>query len=78
MSQMQQRKKDKSGFTKGRQRYKCKDCGYNYTVELKSTAKPDSIKKQALRLYLEGSGFRSIGTVCIIIHTLSKRHAKYP
>ncbi|OAV69518.1 hypothetical protein Barb6XT_00447 [Bacteroidales bacterium Barb6XT] len=41
MSQMQQRKKDKSGFTKGRQRYKCKDCGYNYTVELKSTAKPD-------------------------------------
>ncbi|OAV75909.1 Transposase [Bacteroidales bacterium Barb7] len=54
-------KKIKSGFAKGRQRYKCKDCGYNYTVELKSTAKPDLMKKQALRLYLEGSGFRSIG-----------------
>ncbi|OAV66930.1 Transposase [Bacteroidales bacterium Barb6XT] len=54
-------KKLKSGFAKGRQRYKCKDCGYNYTVELKPATKPDSIKKQALRLYLEGSGFRSIG-----------------
>ncbi|OAV63858.1 Transposase [Bacteroidales bacterium Barb6XT] len=28
---------------------------------IKSTAKPGSMKKQALRLYLEGSGFRSIG-----------------
>ena len=30
-------------------------------VELKSTAKPLSLKKQALHLYLEGLGFRSIG-----------------
>jgi transposase len=30
-------------------------------VELKSTAKPKSMKKQALHLYLEGLGFRSIG-----------------
>jgi len=51
----------KSGIIKGRQRYKCKDCGCNYTVELKSTAKPASLKKQALHLYLEGLGFRSIG-----------------
>ncbi|KAA6342012.1 hypothetical protein EZS27_010215 [termite gut metagenome] len=51
----------KSGLIKGKQRYKCKECGYNYTVELKSTAKPQSMKKQALHLYLEGLGFRSIG-----------------
>ena len=51
----------KSGVVKDRQRYKCKDCGCNYTVELKSTAKPQSLKKQALHLYLEGLGFRSIG-----------------
>jgi len=44
----------------GRQRYKCHDCGYNYSVELKSTASPDSVKRQALQLYLEGLGFRSI------------------
>jgi transposase-like protein len=51
----------KSGIIKGRQRYKCKACGCNYTVEIKSTAKPKSLKKQALHLYLEGLGFRSIG-----------------
>jgi transposase-like protein len=51
----------KSGFIKGKQRYKCKGCGCNYTVELKSTAKPKSMKKQALHLYFEGLDFRSIG-----------------
>ena len=54
-------KRVKSGKIKDRQRYKCKECGCNYTVELKSTAKPKSQKKQALHLYLEGLGFRSIG-----------------
>jgi transposase-like protein len=53
--------KVKSGFTKGKQRYKCKNCGCNYSVEIKSTAKPLSKKKQALHLYLAGLGFRPIG-----------------
>ena len=53
----------KSGKIKTRQRYKCKGCGCNYTVEIKSTAKPKSQKKQALHLYLEGLGFRSIGRI---------------
>jgi transposase-like protein len=51
----------KSGTVKGRQRYKCKVCGCHYSVEVKSTGKPESLKKQALHLYLEGLGFRSIG-----------------
>jgi transposase-like protein len=50
----------KSGKVKGRQRYKCKECGCHYSVELKSTAKLKAMKKQALHLYLEGLGFRSI------------------
>jgi transposase-like protein len=54
-------KRVKSGIIKGIQRYKCKECGRNYTVELKLTAKPKSMKKQALHLYLEGLGFRFIG-----------------
>jgi len=54
-------KKVKSGIVKSRQRFKCKECGCNYTVEIKSTAKPNSMKKDALHLYLEGLGFRSIG-----------------
>ena len=51
----------KSGKVNGRQRYKCKECGCNYTVEIKSTSKPKFLKKQALHLYLEELGFRSIG-----------------
>ncbi len=51
----------KNGIVGGRQRYRCSRCGYNYTVEKKSTAYPESVKKQALQLYLEGLGFRSIG-----------------
>jgi transposase-like protein len=56
-------RKVKSGKIKDRQRYKCKECSCHYTVEIKSTAKPKSQKKQALHLYLEGLGFRSIGRI---------------
>ena len=58
----------KNGMTAGRQRYKCHDCGYNYSVELKSTAFPESVKRQALQLYLEGLGFRSIGRYLGVSH----------
>jgi len=57
----QNHKSVKDGIVKGKQRYKCKSCNYRYTVELKSTAKPKNTKRQALELYLEGLGFRSIG-----------------
>ena len=53
----------KSGKVKDRQRYKCKECGCNYTVEIKSTAKSNSLKKQVLHLYLEGLVFRSTGRI---------------
>ena len=39
----------KRGFVRNKQRYSCKDC--DYTVERKSTSKPDFIKRQALELY---------------------------
>jgi transposase-like protein len=55
--------KIKSGKTKGRRRYRCKECGYNYSVELKSTAKPKSVKRLTLHMYLEGLGFRAIGKI---------------
>lgn len=51
----------KSGFCKLKQRYRCKNCGRNFTVEQKSTAKSASLKRKALHLYLEGLGFLSIG-----------------
>ncbi|MDR6548162.1 transposase-like protein [Chryseobacterium rhizosphaerae] len=40
----------------------------NYTVEQKSTAKDNRIKRQALQLYLEGLGFRSIGCFLGVSH----------
>ena len=51
----------KSGIIKGRQRYKCKDCKYYYTVEQRAGTADKATKRQALELYLEGLGFRSIG-----------------
>jgi transposase len=49
----------KDGIIKNRQRYKCKSCNYRHTVSYRGHS-PD-IKRQALELYLEGLGFRSIG-----------------
>ena len=49
----------KDGIVGGRQRRKCKSCGYRHTVPYRGVS-PEK-KKQALELYLEGLGFRSIG-----------------
>jgi len=49
----------KDGIVKEKQRYKCKSCGYRHTVQYLGIS--PSIKRQALQLYLEGLGFRSIG-----------------
>ncbi|KAA6306338.1 hypothetical protein EZS27_042007 [termite gut metagenome] len=48
-------------MVRGHQRYKCKDCHYTSTVEKRSGEYPESERKKALQLYLEGLGFRSIG-----------------
>jgi transposase-like protein len=53
----------KAGFVKGRQRYKCKSCGYYYSVEKKSDVKSEETRRMALEMYLEGLGFRAIGRV---------------
>jgi transposase-like protein len=55
------KKSVKSVKIKEIQRQQCKACGCNYTVKLKSTAKPQSLKKQALHLYLVGLGFGPTG-----------------
>jgi len=52
----------KSGFTSGKQRYRCKNCHYHFT-----TAKQRGVslekKLLALKLYKEGLGFRAIGRI---------------
>ena len=54
---------NKDGIVRSLQRYKCKQCGYRYTVEKKSDLKSDETKRLALEMYLEGLGFRSIGRI---------------
>ena len=53
----------KAGFVNGRQRYRCTECHSLYSVTEKSTAKPMTMKRYALHMYLEGLGFRSIGRI---------------
>ena len=48
----------KDGIVKGKQRHKCKSCGYRHTVQQRGMGV--AIKREALQLYLEGLGFRSI------------------
>ena len=51
----------KDGLVQGRQRYKCKQCNYRYTVSRKSDVKPKETRRMAFEMYLEGLGFRVIG-----------------
>ena len=56
----------KDGIVKQKQRYLCKGCKYRFTVEY--LGKPSNLKRDALILYLEGLGFRSIGRVLKVSH----------
>ena len=68
----------KNGHAHGLQRYKRKDCGRSFTVELKSTAKSEEVKRLALQMYLEGLGFSSIGRILRVSHvTVIKWVRKY-
>ena len=58
----------KDGILKGRQRFKCKQCNYHYTVEKKSNVKSQETKRMAFEMYLEGLGFRAIGRILKISH----------
>lgn len=53
----------KAGFVGDRQRWRCKGCGFHYSVTHKSDVRPAETRKLALQLYLEGLGFRAIGRV---------------
>jgi len=56
----------KNGIAGNRQRYRGKNCFYNYTFPQRG--KPKEMKKMALRLYLEGLGLRSIGRLLSVSH----------
>ena len=54
----------KAGKTKaGTQKYKCKICGKYYVSEGKKRGYSEDIKKQAIKLYLEGNSSRTVGRI---------------
>ena len=63
----QSNEKRKDGIVRAKQRYLCKSCGYRYTVT--ETGYGKAVKQQALAMYMEGLGFRSIGRLLGCSHT---------
>lgn len=58
----------KSGIVNERQRYKCKDCGYFFTVNKLGKKIDDYYVNKALQLYLEGLTYREIERVLGVSH----------
>ena len=59
----------KAGFThKGSQRFQCQLCRRQYTPEPFPLGYDDQTKAMALKLYLEGNGFRRIGRLLSVNH----------
>jgi transposase-like protein len=58
----------KSGIIDNRQRYKCKECGYFYTVAKLGKRIPQYYVTKALQLYLEGLSYREIERLLGISH----------
>ena len=54
----------KVGKTKsGSQRYQCKYCGKKYTPNPKIRSYSEEIRKQAIKLYMEGNSGRAVGRI---------------
>jgi transposase-like protein len=46
----------------------CRDCQRIYTPEPKPLGYPEELKREAVRLYLEGTNFRRIGRILGVNH----------
>jgi transposase-like protein len=58
----------KSGVVNQRQRYKCKDCNYYFTVNKVGKKIDDYYVNKALQLYLEGLTYREIERILGVSH----------
>ena len=58
----------KSGMVGGRQRFKCKSCGYHYTVAKVGKEIDSYYVIKALQLYLEGVSYREIERLLGVSH----------
>ena len=59
----------KAGLNRtGSQRFLCRHCQRHYTPEPNLNGYPESVRKQAVRLYLEGINMRRIGRILSVNH----------
>lgn len=58
----------KSGFVDQRQRYRCKDCGYFFSVQKAGKRIDAYYVTKALQLYLEGISYREIENILGVSH----------
>lgn len=58
----------RNGIIKERQRFKCKGCGYNFTVDKLGKGISSYYVIKALQLYIEGVGFREIERLLGVSH----------
>jgi transposase-like protein len=68
---------------RGSQRYKCRTCQRVYTPEPLPLGYADDVKREAVRLYLEGTNFRRIGRILSVNHQsvinwVNSYHASLP
>ncbi len=61
----------KAGFVAKRQRYRCKSCNYNFTVEERGVSVGK--KRLAMHLYLEGLSIRRIARVLEVSDTAVRK-----
>jgi transposase-like protein len=58
----------KSGIVKNRQRYRCKQCNYHFTVEKAGKQIDSYYVIKALQLHIEGVGYREIERLLGVSH----------
>jgi transposase-like protein/IS1 family transposase len=58
----------KNGFRRGKQSYRCKDCGCQYVENPKPRVYSNEVKQLCLKMYVNGMGFRAIARVTDIDH----------
>jgi len=60
---------NKAGLTEsGSQRYQCQACKRRYTPQPKTQGYPDSVREQAVKMYVDGINYRRIGRLLGVDH----------
>ena len=62
-------KTNKNGYRRGKQCFRCRECGRQFVCKPKNQPYPPEVKELCLKMYLNGMGLRGIERVTEIHHT---------